>query len=201
MSGVDPPVAISELASREEQWSLHWHVTLSFSYHRKRERFLDGADRFANAFSALSGAGAFAAILGKLPSEFGLVASAFAALTSTLILVYTPAATARRHSDLARDFKKLEAEICEAGPDYSVKQHHEFKARALMLEAAEPPQLNALVTQCHNELTIALDRDAEITPLPFWQRMFKNWLDFDQSKISRPVPTQPQTGNQDQARP
>lgn len=164
---------------------------LSFAYHRKRERFLDGADRFANAISALFGAGAFASILAQLPPAFGLTAAATTALTSTLVLVYTPAATARRHSELARDFKKLEAEMCEAGPRLSARQFHALKARALMLEASEPPQLGALVTQCHNELTVALDRNAEITPLPRMQRWMKNWIDFDQSNVNRPTPPEP----------
>lgn len=164
---------------------LQWRVALSFAYHRKRERFLDGADRCANAISALAGAGAFATIVAEW-SGIGLAASAIVALTSTLVLVYGPAATARRHAELARDFKKLEADMCSAGPAHTAKQHYEFKARALNLEASEPPQLGALVTQCHNEMTTAENHKAVIERLPFFQRLFMNWFDFDQSRVEPP---------------
>jgi hypothetical protein len=175
--------------TEQEEWALQWHVMLSFAYHRKRERFLDGSDRMANALAALAGASAFAAILGKLPTEVGLWASGIVAVTSTLVLVYGPAATARRHSELARDFKKLEAEMCGVGPGRSQKQHFEFKARALALEASEPPQLGALVTECHNELSVAHDLNAKITPLPWWQRgLLLHLINFDQSEVDRPTP-------------
>jgi hypothetical protein len=62
-----------------------------------------------------------------------------------------------------------------------------------MLEASEPPQLGALVTQCHNELTVAQDPNADITPLPWHQRLLKNWLDFDQSGIDRQTPQEAAT--------
>jgi hypothetical protein len=184
--------ATVDRVTEKEQWDLQWHVMISFAYHRKRERFLDSLDRAAKALSALSGSVAFAAILGQLAPKAGLWASGVAAVTSTLSLVYGPSTTARRHSELARDFKKLESDMCAAGPRHTEKQHYEFKARALMLEASEPPQLGALVTQCHNELTIAQNIDAKIERVPIWQRgVLAHLYDWDQSKVNRPPPSVP----------
>lgn len=163
----------------EERWSLLWRVRVSAFYHSKRERFLDGVDRAAKAASALGGAAAF----GWLKNEPG-VGMAFAAvitLISTLSLVYGPSTKARRHAELAKDFKRLEADIVTCGNSLSQDKVAAFEARLALLESGEPASLGALVTQCHNELAFALGKPELVTPLPFWQRMFKNWFDFDQS--------------------
>lgn len=162
-----------------ERWGLLWHVRVSAYYHAKRERFLDGVDRAAKAVSALGGAAAFGWIMSR--PGVGMAAAAGITLVSLLSLVYDPATKARRHAELARDFKRLEADIVAGGNHPSSAQLAAWKARLTMLESAEPAALGALVTQCHNELATALDRRDLVTPLPFVQRIFKNWFDFDQS--------------------
>lgn len=166
-------------APTDLRWNLLWGVQLSSLYHLKRERFLDGADRAAKAVSALGGAAAFSQI--KTDPTLGLWITGAVAVIATLSLVYGPAIKARRHSELARDFKRLEAEIAAVWQDLTSQQAAVFQAKYLSIESGEPASLGALVTQCHNELSIARDKATAVTPLPWKQRLFKNWFDFDQS--------------------
>lgn len=160
-------------------WSLLWNVRLSALYHLKRERFLDGADKLSKAVSALGGAAAFSQI--KNNADFGLWVIGFITLVSTLSLVYGPTAKARKHAELARDFRRLESQILALGDDLTVAQIAKFESERVSLEASEPASLGSLVTQCHNELCEAFGLHCQITPLPFWHRFFKNCFDIDQT--------------------
>jgi hypothetical protein len=152
---------------------------ISALYHQKRERFLDGVDRCAQAVGMLGGAAAFASIL---QTNKGLsLPGAFVAVVGALALCYGPGGKARRHAEFARDYKHLQADIVRCGAPLLQQQRCEFEARVLVLESGEPAALGALVTQCHNELCVALGRSDEVTPLSRLQRVFKNWLDFDQT--------------------
>lgn len=161
------------------QWDLLWRVRLSALYHLKRERFLDGVDKTAKAVSALGGAAAFSQI--KSAPDWGLWITGIITLVSTLSLVYGPSGKARKHAELARDFKRLESDIVAAGVNLSAEQISAFDARYLTLESSEPAALGALVTQCHNELSMAIGQHAHVTPLPLFHRLFKNWFDIDQT--------------------
>lgn len=163
----------------EDRWSLLWRVRVSAFYHSKRERFLDGVDRAAKAASALGGAATFAWLMSHPIA--GMTAAASITLVSLLSLVYDPATKARRHAELARDFKRLESDIVACGNSLAPAQVAVFEAKLTQLESGEPASLGALVTQCHNELAVALGRPELVTPLPSLQRFFKNWFDFDQS--------------------
>lgn len=157
---------------------LLWRVRLSALYHLKRERFLDGVDRAGSAVAALGGAAAFASI--QTNPDFGQSIAGFIAIISAGALVYGPAAKARRHSELARDYRLLEADVVEQ-TDWSDDKLARFNSRYSRLEASEPAALGALVTQCHNELAAAQGSREHITPLRWYERLLKNWLDFDQS--------------------
>ncbi|MDP3165138.1 MAG: hypothetical protein Q8N06_06745 [Hydrogenophaga sp.] len=170
-------------------WDIRWRLMMSSMYHQKRERFLDGLDRFAKFLSAIGGAAAFAQI--KADPELSMWFAGSIALISTLSLTYGPAAKARRHAELARDYKRLEAELVECGNDFDDAKLSGFDAKLLRLEASEPATLGALVTQCHNELSVAFDHAAKVTPLPWWQRPLKNVFDFDQSLGNMTPPTKP----------
>jgi len=156
-------------------------------YHSKRERFLDGVDRFGTFLSAIGGAAAFAQILAE-SDVASLYVTAGIAFVSTLSLTYGPAAKARRHAELARDYKNLESELRECGEELDDKKLASLEAKLLRLEATEPATLGALVTQCHNELSVAFDCRDQVTPLPLLQRMLKNVIDFDQS-LGLEIPT------------
>lgn len=166
-------------------WDIVWRIRLSALYHLKRERFLDGVDKASKAVSALGGAAAFSQV--KNAGDVGLWITGTITVVATLSLVYGPSAKARKHSELARDFKRIEAEIISAGKTISEAQLSKFESQFLELESSEPASLGALVTQCHNELSSAIGEYSQITPLPFWQRFFKNWFDIDQTVIPATV--------------
>ena len=165
--------------AKDAHWDLLWRVRLSGLYHLKRERFLDGVDKAAKGLSALGGAAAFSQI--KADPNIGLWIIGVITLVSTASLVYGPSAKARKHSELARDFKRLESDIVGAGADSTLEQTCKFDVQFLKIESSEPAALGALVTQCHNELSVAIGQPDRITRLPLVQRAFKNWFDFDQS--------------------
>ena len=165
-------------------WGLLWNIRLSALYHLKRERFLDGADKASKAFSALGGAAAFSQI--KSSGEGGLLITGLITLISTLTLVYSTSSKARRHAELARDFRRLEADILVLGDAITMSDIAKFESKRVSLESAEPASLGALVTQCHNELCESFGLIEQITPLGFLDRFFKNIVDIDQT-IHRPA--------------
>lgn len=158
---------------------LAWEIRLSALYHLKRERFLDGLDRAASFIAALGGAAAFAKL--QEDPDFGLWATGLVAVVSMIALVYSPAARARHHAELARDFRLLDAELSMVGPSATEEQLVKLRYQYLTKEASEPPALGALVTHCHNELCEAIGARESVTPLPLHQRLLKNWFDFDQT--------------------
>jgi hypothetical protein len=172
---ISDPTAIATVST----WDLLWRVRLSALYHLKRERFLDGVDKSAKLVGALGGAAAFSQI--KTNGDVGQYITALITVVSTVSLVYGPSAKARKHAELARDFKKLEATIIEKGKLVSEAILSGFESQYLSIESSEPAALGALVTQCHNELCEAYGVRENITPLPIWQRALKNYLDFDQT--------------------
>jgi hypothetical protein len=174
---------LAEPAGLDPEDPLLWRVMISGRYHQKRERYLDGLDRLTQAVATIGGAAAFASVFNA--NGFS-VPGAIVAVVSAIALCYGPGAKARRHGELARDFKILQADIVRGGAPLSNTQRREYEARVLVLEASEPAALGALVTQCHNELCVALDRRHGVTPLRWWERLFKNWIDFDQTPPAEP---------------
>jgi hypothetical protein len=161
-------------------WDLLWNIRLSALYHLKRERFLDGVDKLSKAVSALGGAAAFAQF--KTPqSVWGPTIAAVITIVATISLVYGPSAKARKHAELARDFRRLEAQILALGGDVSAAQLAKFESENASLSAQEPASLGALVTQCHNEMCEAFNMRDQITPLPWRHMFFKNLFDIDQT--------------------
>jgi hypothetical protein len=98
-----------------------------------------------------------------------------------IALVYGPAARARHHAELARDFRYLEADLAMVTVNPSEDELSKLRYKFLTTQASEPPALGALVTHCHNELCEATGARAAVTPLPWHQRLLMNWFDFDQS--------------------
>lgn len=165
-------------------WDLLWRIRLSALYHLKRERFLDGADKLCKAVSALGGAAAFSQV--KSTGDVGFWLTGFITVVATLSLVYSLSTKARKHAELARDFKHLEADVIAMGSEISPQQLAKFESQFVSLESSEPASMGALVTQCHNELCESIGSKNEITPLPPLHRLFKNWFDIDQTISATP---------------
>ncbi|MGA0569627.1 hypothetical protein ACO2Q9_02780 [Variovorax sp. VNK109] len=175
-----PPQALGD-SMPPKQWEIVWKCMVSALYHQKRERFLDGMDRFAKFVGIVAGAAVFAKL-----TEHPLLGAWFAGIFTIITaasLAYDPASKARRHAELARDFKRLQSEVVRKG-ELSARDLRHYEAETLILESGEPAALSALVTHCHNELTTALGQDVQ--PLPLWQWLSMHFIDFDQSR--KPAP-------------
>jgi len=130
-----------------------YRVELSALYHQKRERFFDFCDRGAKVVSIVGGSAA----LYKLGvDEVVAVAAAAITVVSALSLVLGFGEKARRHSELARNFKQVQAEMLRVGErDYTEDNLRDWEARVALLEATEPASLGVLVRICQNELAAA----------------------------------------------
>lgn len=155
---------------------------VSTGYHQKRERFLDGIDRFSQFVGVLGGAAAFSLFLEN--TCFAWVPGAVVAVVSALALCYAPGGKARRHGELARDFSRLHAEIVRAGNPLSEERNCHFNAEVLVIQATEPAALRALVRQVENELMEAFGTNSGI-PLKPWDRLWMNVVDLDPSRNAK----------------
>ncbi len=130
-----------------------YRIELSALYHQKRERFFDFCDRGAKVVSIVGGSAA----LYKLGTdEVVAIAAALITVVSALSLVLGFGEKARRHSELARNFKQMQAEMLRVGErDYTEDNLRDWEARTALLEASEPASLGVLVRICQNELASA----------------------------------------------
>jgi hypothetical protein len=160
---------------------------LSALYHQKRERFLDGVDRFAQCVGVLGGAAAFSQIVGNV--RFGWIPAGIVALVSSIALCYGPGGKARKHSELAREFKRLHAKIMLAGDLSAGEELNKFNADVLLLEAEEPGSLRCLVRQCENELSEAFGHHEDVRSLSWWDRLWMNIVDLDPSRNGKNPPS------------
>lgn len=153
-----------------------YRVELSVLYHQKRERFFELCDKWAKAIAVIGGS----AVMGKVAGGESLVWIAGAiTLTSTLSLVFGFSDRSKRHAELARNFRQLEAEMVAVGESElgePVLCRWEEKPR--QLESHEPPALGGLVVLCQNELAAAASQPERIVPLTWWQRRFVQFFDF-----------------------
>jgi hypothetical protein len=152
---------------------------VSTNYHQKRERFLDGVDRFSQFVGVLGGAAAFSLFLKD--TAVGWLPGAVVAVVSSLALCYAPGSKARRHGELARDFSKLHAEIVREGNPLSDERRCHYEAEALVIQAQEPAALRALVRQAENELLEAFGH-RPTRPLHWFDRLVMNVIDIDPSR-------------------
>ena len=170
---------------KDQVWDLTWKLRLSARYHQKRERLLDGIDRFTQCVGVLGGAGAFSQVFVQGAAGTPIVwwnwlPSATVACVSAAALCYGPGAKARRHAELARDNMRLHAEVVRCGsPNF--EQVTRYRAEMLVIESGEPGSLRCLVRQCENELNEADGNPQEIKAMDFWERRLMHVLDVDPS--------------------
>lgn len=150
----------------------HWvkyGAELSALYHRKRERFYDLLDKLTKALAIAFSSAAVAAIMNPLWVQ---VFGSFVAISTTIGLVFGFAEKARRHSDLAAQFVRLEAEIAARGErDFEEDDLSRWEGRLREIEAAEPPTLGALVRLCQNQIARAHGDYEAVCPLSWWERL------------------------------
>jgi len=167
----------------KERWDVLWRVWVSHTYHRKRERFFDACDRGSKAIAVIGGSAALAN-LGKIfeitngPAVLAVIAFTIT-ITSTISLVFGLSDKARRHGELASQFKKIEAEIYRKGNfDFTDEDIAGWKTRVAELESAEPATLYALTQLCERELNIAHGHPDRGPKLSLSRRLFAQFWSF-----------------------
>lgn len=162
-------------------------------YHRRRERFLAGLDRWSKALALIAGSAAASALLG---SEVSKAWAGFTVACVTLpSLVFAWSDRARLHSDLAGQYADLEADIEGAGV-LNWGDIDSFKARVVKIGSTEPPELSTLLVCVQNEMAVAAGQLEKVTPVGFWRRTLKDFfsMPFDAgTKRSDPPDDKPKT--------
>ncbi len=129
---------------------LLWRVQLSAHYHRRRERFLASWDRFFKYVAVVGGSAAASTLVG--PQFLPWLALAIAA-GSAMSLVFGLADSARRHGELASQYKRLEAEVRLLGEhEFTDADIARWCARLAEIESGEPAAIQGLIALCTAEL-------------------------------------------------
>lgn len=154
----------------KERCNALYSARLAAIYHRRRERFFENGDRVVKLISVAGGSAALTRILAGF--EFDAALAALIAFSSAIGLVFSLPDRARRHSELAAAFKRLEADILRVGedppPDAVLAG---WQARIAEIEADEPAPMRRLVAICQAELNQALGRSQDGPVVSTWARL------------------------------
>jgi hypothetical protein len=152
-------------------------IEISVRYHQKRERFFELFDKWVKVIAIIGGSVAFASL--ALSDGMRKTVAALIALSSTLALVFGFTDRTKKHAELARKFRELEAKITSKGErGYQESDFGVWEGERGLLEATEPPALNALVTICQNEIFVANGQREKIVHIPLYQKIFSQFLSF-----------------------
>ena len=159
----------------QRRHAVAYGVGVSYSYHRKRQRFFDLLDKSTRAAMVLLGA----SLLGEpLKQHLPLVAGAISGL-GLLSLVIGYGERKQCHKELAEAFMQVRSAVDLVDfDDVTAARLTGWEADLSRLNGREPPTLNALVTICQNEQSAAMGRLDHVHPLPWHQRLLANWLSF-----------------------
>ena len=160
----------------DKRHAVLYRTELSTLYHQKRERFFSVCDKLGNAVGVIGGSAALASL--SNPELLAWIALAITVVSATsLVIGFSD--RARRHANLAKDFRQLEATIVGRGErDFTEQDIASWESQARMLESSEPPALGALVVLCQNELARAQGHDGHIVHLSLMQRAMAHLFDF-----------------------
>jgi hypothetical protein len=102
--------------------------------------------------------------------------AAAVAVVSTLALVFGWSANARLHFELARDFRRLLAQLESAGEHVDSPALDGLCAQYHQLAAQEPAPMAGLVRACQNQLAPAMG--GAVRPQPWLERVLMHVWDF-----------------------
>ena len=160
----------------EKRHAVLYRTELATLYHQKRERFFSLCDKLGNAVGVIGGSAALASL--SNPVLLAWIALSIT-VVSAVVLVFGFSDRARRHADLAKSFRQLEASIVKCGErDFTEENVTSWDADTRMLESGEPPALGALVVLCQNELACAQGHKGHIVHMSWPQRVLAHLFDF-----------------------
>lgn len=173
-------------AEREYLWkersSVLLKIELSALYHLKRERFFELLDKISKAISVIGGSAALWKSTQNHGNFLEIVASIIT-VTSALSLVLSFSDRSRRHSEFARNYRKILIDVHKKGSrGFNEEDLNQWMAQICEIEMGEPLALSTLVIICQNELAVARDAEEVIVPIPFWKRMFAHFFDMPMQK-------------------
>jgi len=178
-------MAIDLDALNRARSDLLFGVRRSVRYHARRRRHFDRFHRCVTFLALLFGSATFAALIGKLESEWiALGASAIVAISAALDLVIGSTTRARDHHDFERKWIALERELIRAG-DYDAEKQAVFIEKRLAIEAEEEPPMRVLDILCHNELVRSMNRDDDRYKVGPLQRMLSQWIDWRPDTVEK----------------
>lgn len=168
-------------AFEQHQWerrhALVYRLQLSALYHQKQSRWYDWCHKITQAISVLGSAAAIAHLLAK-HVDAQLCASAIVAVVSTLALVFGWTQKSRLHHEMARDYRRLLADVERAGEVPDERQIDRWTADCTTLESQEPATLAMLVLECQYELSLAYGTAATHVRPSIIRRLLMHVLDF-----------------------
>ncbi len=160
----------------ERRHAVLYRTELATLYHQKRERFFSMCDKMSSAAGVIGGSAALASL--SSPDLLACIALAITVVSSAALVIGF-SDRARRHADLAKDFRQLEASIVGCGErDFTEDDLSGWDANTRRLESSEPPALGALVVLCQNELARAQGHDDHVVQMSWAQRALANLFDF-----------------------
>lgn len=180
-TALSAPFASSSVsdALSEALWARRHRVLftarVSFSYHRKRQRFYDLLAKGTQAATVLLGA----SLLGEQVKAFlPLVAGAISGL-GLLALVFGYGDRKQAHKELAESYADLQASVEQAGQhNFTDAQLDTWDATLARLNGKETPTLYVLTMLCEHEQCLASGHPSHIA-LPAWyKRALAQWVSF-----------------------
>ncbi len=155
------------------RYHLAFGIRRSARYHSKRQAFFEAFDQASTFVLIILGSGVMAPIRAENIFWIGLAVASVSAMK----LVIGFGRRASVHSQLVKDFMRLEKELSQ---DDSEETFRRVKGMKDDLDASEPPVLRVLDVICHNEINRALDitdpdEYAEITPFQRLASPFFSW--------------------------
>lgn len=176
----------------DDRWGILWNAQLSSRYHTRRQFFFERWSRVTAASGVLFGSAAFTSAFSQIHASPVLLAVLGAALAvvSTVDLIVGTASMARKHDDLRKRFRQLEANIlaCRAPAEADIDR---WRSEMTAIELDEPPTYFGLCLLCENELGRATQDVGERTSVRRIVRWTAHWIRWENERASPPPPAAP----------
>ena len=167
---------------------LLFDVRRSVRYHIRRQKFFRNFHRIVLFSSLMLSSVTVAALAEAVGTSWPLWLKVLPAATVSVLagidLIARSTEKSWQHSNLARQFIKLERRLVSGSADLDEELIRDVKDKRLKIEAAEPPVLRVLDTLCHNELMRAMGyKKDEMIKVNIIQRWCSPFFDLFESRI------------------
>ena len=167
---------------------LLFDVRRSVRYHIRRQKFFRNFHRIVLFSSLILGSWTLVALAEAVGTSWPLwlkvLPAAIVSVLAGIDLVAMSTEKSWQHSNLARQFIKLERRMVSGSADLDEELIRGLEGKRLKIEAAEPPVLRVLDTLCYNEMKRAMGyKKDEMIEVSILQRLCAPFFDLSQSQI------------------